>query len=72
VVVEPTLRHLDLLAELLSEVGTAGNLVHDAHLAALALEHGCELVSYDADCVRITGPVRRLELIARARRTRLG
>jgi predicted nucleic acid-binding protein len=55
VVVEPTLRHLDLLAELLSEVGTAGNLVHDAHLAALALEHGCELVSYDADFARFPG-----------------
>lgn len=55
VVVEPTPRHLDLLAELLSEVGTAGNLVNDAHLAALALEHGCELVSYDADFARFPG-----------------
>ena len=55
VVVEPTSRHLDVLAEFLSEVGTAGNLVNDAHLAALALEHGCELVSYDADFARFSG-----------------
>jgi uncharacterized protein len=55
VVVEPTSRHLDVLAGFLSEVGTAGNLVNDAHLAALALEHGCELVSYDADFARFSG-----------------
>jgi len=55
VVVEPTARHHDVLAELLSAVGTAGNLVNDAHLAALAIEHGCELVSYDADFARFSG-----------------
>lgn len=55
VVVEPTPRHLDVLAEFLSEVGTAGNLVNDVHLAALALEHGCELVSYDSDFARFPG-----------------
>jgi toxin-antitoxin system PIN domain toxin len=52
VIVEPTPRHLDVLAELLSVVGTAGNLVNDVHLAALALEHGCEIASYDADFAR--------------------
>ena len=55
VIVEPTGRHLDVVAELLSGVGTAGNLVNDVHLAALALEHGCELVSYDSDCARFPG-----------------
>lgn len=55
VVVEPTHRHLDVIADLLSGVGTAGNLVNDVHLAALALEHGCELVSYDTDFARFPG-----------------
>jgi len=54
-IVEPTHRHLDVVAELLSGVGTAGNLVNDVHLAALALEHGCELVSYDSDFARFPG-----------------
>ena len=45
VVVEPTPRHADLLAGLLAEAGTAANLVGDAHLAALALEHDAVLIS---------------------------
>ena len=32
--------------------GTAGNLTTDAHLAALAIEHGAELCSTDADFAR--------------------
>ncbi|MBA3401788.1 MAG: type II toxin-antitoxin system VapC family toxin [Actinobacteria bacterium] len=55
VILEPTRRHLDVVAELLSGVGTAGNLVNDVHLAALALEHGCELVSFDSDFARFPG-----------------
>jgi predicted nucleic acid-binding protein len=31
------------------------NLVSDAHLAALAIEHGCELNSTDADFSRFPG-----------------
>lgn len=59
VVVHPTDRHLDVLAGLLSEAGTAGNLVNDAHLAALAVEHGAEVVSYDRDFARFAGVRRR-------------
>ncbi len=55
VVVEPTARHLPLLLGLLSESGTGGNLVSDAHLAALALEHGAGIVSFDADFGRFAG-----------------
>ena len=49
VVIEPTSRHLNILGGLLGESGTGGNLVNDAHLAALAVEHDAVLVSYDAD-----------------------
>ena len=55
VVVEPTSRHLALLAGLLNTSGTAGNLVSDAHLATLALEHDAEIVSYDTDFTRFDG-----------------
>ena len=55
VVVEPTPRHVDLLAGLLVESGSAGNLVNDAHLATLAVEHDAVLVSYDTDFSRFAG-----------------
>lgn len=52
---EPTRRHLPLLRGLLQRAGTAGNLVGDAHLAALALEHGATVVSFDRDFARFEG-----------------
>ena len=41
--------------QLLGSLGTAGNLVTDAHLAALAIEHGAELSSCDTDFARFAG-----------------
>lgn len=55
VVVDPSERHTRNLRELLSPLGTAGNLTTDAHLAALAIEHGAELCSRDADFSRFPG-----------------
>lgn len=54
VVVHPGPDHASLLRELLGPTGTAGNLTSDAHLAALALEHGAELCSCDTDFARFT------------------
>jgi len=54
-VVHPTDRHSVVLRELLGPLGTAGNLTSDAHLAALAVEHGAELCSCDADFARFRG-----------------
>lgn len=55
ILVEPTSRHLDVLAGLLAEVGTGGNLVSDAHLAALAVEHDATVITYDHDFGRFPG-----------------
>ncbi len=52
---EPTSRHPERLRELLAPLGTAGNLTTDAHLAALAIEHGAELCSADTDFARFAG-----------------
>ena len=55
VVIEPSIDHARIVRDLLRQVGVGGNLVNDAHLAALALEHRCELVSYDNDFGRFAG-----------------
>jgi toxin-antitoxin system PIN domain toxin len=55
VVLDPTARHGSILRTLLDAVGTAGNLTTDAHLAAIAIEHGAELCSADADFSRFPG-----------------
>jgi toxin-antitoxin system PIN domain toxin len=55
VVLEPSVRHLGLLREILLELGTAGNLTADAHLAAIAMAHRAELCSTDSDFGRIAG-----------------
>jgi toxin-antitoxin system PIN domain toxin len=51
----PTQRHAEILARLLAAPGVHGNLVADAHLAALAIEHGLELNSTDGDFARFAG-----------------
>ncbi len=68
-VVHPTDRHSRLMRELLAPLGTAGNLVSDAHLAALSIEHGAELCSADSDFARFPR-VRWLNPLAGATRAR--
>ncbi len=53
--VQPTARHPFVLADLLQHSGASGNLVSDAHLAALAIEHRAQVVSYDSDFDRFPG-----------------
>lgn len=48
-VIHPSEHHFATLRGLLEKTGTAGNLTTDAYLAALAIEHGAELVSFDRD-----------------------
>ena len=55
VLVHPSSQHLAILRSLLLQLGTAGNLTTDAHLAALAIERGLILHSTDADFARFDG-----------------
>ena len=51
-VVRPTDRHWIVFQQMLSDGQAVANLVTDAHLAALAIEHGCRLASTDSDFAR--------------------
>lgn len=48
----PTERHWEIFQKILEDGNATANLVTDAHLAALAMEHGCILYSTDADFSR--------------------
>jgi hypothetical protein len=54
-IVTPGERHAEILFDLLLDLGVAGNLAYDAHLAALAIEYQAELVSTDTDFARFPG-----------------
>ena len=51
-IVLPTERHWAILSGLLTSGQVSGALVSDAHLAALAIEHGATLVTNDRDFAR--------------------
>lgn len=60
---EPGGTHAQILGELIEKHDIRGNLVPDAQLAALAIEHGLEVCSADSDFarfpeVRWTNPLR--------------
>ena len=54
-IAHPGPEHGLILSRLLRQVGTAGNLTSDAHLAALAIEHDAQLASADSDFARFPG-----------------
>jgi len=49
---EPTHAHASVLGALIGRYGLRGNVVSDAHLAALAIEHGLTVCSADTDFAR--------------------
>jgi toxin-antitoxin system PIN domain toxin len=51
-IVRPTELHWEIFKEMLTQGQALANLVTDAHLAALAVEHGCTLASTDTDFSR--------------------
>ena len=51
-----TPRHAELMDAVVRDSGVAGNLIHDAHIAALCLEHGVtEIITGDRDFRRFSG-----------------
>lgn len=54
-ILQPAERHWDICTRLLIDGQCAGALVMDAHLAALAIEHGCQLATTDRDFARFNG-----------------
>lgn len=52
---EPTDRHRAVFSTLVPQLGESSKLVSDAHLAALAIEHGLTLCSTDGDFARFRG-----------------
>jgi uncharacterized protein len=55
VVIAPGPRHWPIFSSLCRAARAKGNLVPDAYLAALAIEHGCEWISADRDFARFPG-----------------
>lgn len=53
VMVRPTPRHWEVFVKLCRDI--EGPLVSDAYLAALAIAHGCELITTDSDFARFAG-----------------
>ena len=51
-VIRPTEHHWTIFQQMLTGGKASANLVSDARLAALAVEHGCELASTDSDFAR--------------------
>lgn len=52
---EPGRRHWDIFRRLCEDSGTTGPRVSDAWYAALAIEHGCEWITFDRDFARFPG-----------------
>ena len=46
--------HARILTDLITRYQLRGNIISDAHLAALAIEHGLEVCSNDADFARFS------------------
>jgi uncharacterized protein len=49
---QPGSRHWAIMVDLIERADVRGAMVSDAYLAALAIEHGCQLVTTDSDFAR--------------------
>ena len=54
-ILNPGRQHWQILSDLLPRAQARGNLAMDAHLAALAIEHGATLYTNDRDFARFPG-----------------
>jgi uncharacterized protein len=53
VLLHETPNHFNMMLEVIKQTGVSGNLIHDAHIAALCLEHGVsEIITGDRDFTR--------------------
>ncbi|MGP4016322.1 type II toxin-antitoxin system VapC family toxin [Saccharopolyspora sp. 5N708] len=52
---DPGPRHWEIFTELCRKADAKGNLVPDAYLAAIAIEHGCEWITTDRGFSRYPG-----------------
>lgn len=53
ILLSETPRHPEVMRSVMRQSGVTGNLIHDAHIAALCLEHGVrELITGDRDFLR--------------------
>ena len=56
VLLAETARHTPVLDQTVRQAAATGNLIHDAHIVALCLEHGIsELITADRDFSRFSG-----------------
>jgi len=55
VTLSPGARHWGIFERLCRDAAATGNLVPDAYLAALAIEHGADLITTDRDFARFDG-----------------
>lgn len=55
VVPVPDRDHVNRFRTLLDSTGTGGNIVNDAHLAAIALQYDATVISFDNDFTRFPG-----------------
>jgi uncharacterized protein len=62
-ILNPGERHWSILTKLMADSQVRGPLVTDAHLAALAIEHGAQVCTADKDFTRFAG-LRLINLLA--------
>ncbi|MDO5290683.1 MAG: PIN domain-containing protein [Pseudomonadota bacterium] len=54
-VLHPGAGHAGIMGRLLLAAGAGGNLTNDAHIAAIAIEHNAEVLTFDRDFAHFTG-----------------